>query len=966
MADQGDDINREDAVDVVDMDMEEHKTEGAGAADRGNEAEAASEAPADSEANVESRGGTEPSKQPDATTELEIDSLDDPRPKLAPGTAMFSSANGHATFNALPSLGGRVLMSLADGGLHHLLAAARANVGVKKGRYVFELQCIGGTRCQPTSEPSQNGRDSRTPPSVTSRPFFAVGFATARDSLFLGSASVSCGFDSDGNFLVAGEKTRVCQRLASNERQKVVSVLLNLDPSSAIANTLSFFSDGQRLCPPQPLPVDLKGCTLFPTVNFKNVTLRMNFGPELLSPLPFRCLALQDAAQEDVEVIDLATASKRRPVEVLFPISLPDEGTFEWLDGFLNENPSFTELSDRALLEWAKNSGLPRLSGYKARNSNDRPGMEMGIPEFDNATVKRSLATIAEDIGRDCVVMEVRNNLLMSERRKMLDHYKGPDLRRVAMVVMGEPPSAFKAAVRERTLADKKQRVASEARKKWEDDKETAAAKARRGTDSKNGSDEIDSTVDGANQQDDVEDSLEEVVKKAVDAVQLTEEEEKLWFYQSKVKDLSTRELGRQFANFSIPTEEEGFDEIRFVWQQRSECEDYLKQWIAEKKLTQRVEDLQPGDWFKRKWSEWQDFVDKCRWSHAERREPKRKRGTKRKSEDGNEEDRGQDSEAEDGSVDDKLETLDVFTVDDIFNIGNGEPLFAEFTYEDWTLVSLRAELFCLVHGFRYDMNDPERPSFHVSHVGFYYQKYFKKALEPKQFGFASMEDVLALVKDTVEQDPSSAMMESMLSDDTPFDNFFKLTEENRRERCIAADAGHPVAVLKFTRPSAVDHDRGNGGGGQPSHAKYNYSSSNNTGNRVRHGGNNGGGSYRGKGGTGPSGYSTRSAPPPPSSSRGSDRRDNDIRGRAGHGGYSDGHGSYAAPPPRSGYGKAPTPSSSYGGSHKRSYESSSQSRHGGHRGSGPPPYKQSRGSSYGAPLPSHRGSGGGGYGGRR
>ncbi|CAJ1445574.1 unnamed protein product [Effrenium voratum] len=46
--------------------------------------------------------------------------------------------------------------------------------------------------------------------------------------------------------------------------------------------------------------------------------------------------------------------------EVMLPVAFPDEGTFEWLDSFIEKNPQYTELSDRKLMEWAVASGLNR------------------------------------------------------------------------------------------------------------------------------------------------------------------------------------------------------------------------------------------------------------------------------------------------------------------------------------------------------------------------------------------------------------------------------------------------------------------------------------------------------------------------------------------------------------------------------------------------------------------------------
>ena len=61
------------------------------------------------------------------------------------------------------------------------------------------------------------------------------------------------------------------------------------------------------------------------------------------------------------------------------------------------------------------------------------------------------------------------------------------------------------------------------------------------------------------------------------------------------------------------------------------------------------------------------------------------------------------------------LEALDVFGVEDIFDVGGkpSQPLFAQFGPEDWALMSLRFELNLLVHAFREDVTDEERKLIH-------------------------------------------------------------------------------------------------------------------------------------------------------------------------------------------------------------------------------------------------------------
>merc|ERR1719384_889524 len=74
--------------------------------------------------------------------------------------------------------------------------------------------------------------------------------------------------------------------------------------------------------------------------------------------------------------------------------------------------------------------------------------------------------SVAPTLKRNYVVMEVRNNLLASERKSTLDMF-GDNFKKVALVVMGEPPEDFKASVYQRLLQEKREKAASDARRKW-------------------------------------------------------------------------------------------------------------------------------------------------------------------------------------------------------------------------------------------------------------------------------------------------------------------------------------------------------------------------------------------------------------------------------------------------------------------------------------------------------------------
>merc|ERR1719331_1748990 len=128
---------------------------------------------------------------------------------------------------------------------------------------------------------------------------------------------------------------------------------------------------------PKPLPEALKGQTLFPHVAWRSMTIQANFGPTPFKALPFSCCMVQGAAASDVTVATSAEP-KDGKYEVVMPVAFPDEGTFDWLDGFLEKNPKFVELSDRKIMEWCKGSGL--WSKGRIQGSNDKPAANFSLP----------------------------------------------------------------------------------------------------------------------------------------------------------------------------------------------------------------------------------------------------------------------------------------------------------------------------------------------------------------------------------------------------------------------------------------------------------------------------------------------------------------------------------------------------------------------------------------------------------
>lgn len=61
-------------------------------------------------------------------------------------------------------------------------------------------------------------------------------------------------------------------------------------------------------------------------------------------PLPFKCHMVGEAPAGDA-VLGMERAADSS-YEVVFPIAIPDEGSFEWLDDFLKKNPRPSRIWD--------------------------------------------------------------------------------------------------------------------------------------------------------------------------------------------------------------------------------------------------------------------------------------------------------------------------------------------------------------------------------------------------------------------------------------------------------------------------------------------------------------------------------------------------------------------------------------------------------------------------------------------
>jgi len=714
------------------------------------------------------------------------------------------------------------------------------------------------------------GRNNPTQPIP--RQQCRIGFSKGGSSLYLGESADSFCFDADGTFITNKAKNPCAERFA---RDNVVGVLLNLDPSSPNANTVSLFKDGKRASKPQPIPEALKGEALFPHVSFRNVTMQLNFGPEPMTPLPFKCRMIQNAAEADAEVMPAAMPVEGK-YEVVFPIALPDEGTFDWLEDFLLKNPGYVELSDRKIIEWAVNSGLGKPRTTSLKNCNDKPDVTFGIQAIDELTPRKLLQLVASLMPRNYVVMEVKSNLIKAERQVSLARFNFPHFKKTAAIIVGEPSDSFKAKVHSIILAEKqekldaewkiqqaekerkkqielKQKQLAEQRAKFEAQRkameEAAKAKEKAEAGEDEGKEEVDAKEEvkeevkeeKPEEKEDVE--MKEEPEEPPKA-QLDEEEQKLWFLPKPTTDMVSSVFNSTFADFSLPSVDEDFNEIRYEWASEVTAIEYMRSWMQAKKITTRIEDLVPSEWFLSRTMEWQRLSQEWQGKQKEfKQDPVRRQAAlvrmqKEKlyhekmekaqaAADGKEVEvkkeeeplaapEGEETEEQKEKAaaaaeaatamedDTSFIPVDINTVEDVCDISDGEPLFADFTFEDWAMLNIRFELLLLCHAFKKDVTDPERPGVHETHLGYYYNRYFRKPLNIKNFGVDSNTELVALVKESVNVKDSILHPELTEEQLANADILVRVQEESRRDRVKRVEAGDESAKLKFLQVGTI------------------------------------------------------------------------------------------------------------------------------------------------------------------
>merc|ERR1711972_1042139 len=154
--------------------------------------------------------------------------------------------------------------------------------------------------------------------------------------------------------------------------------------------------------------------------------------------------------------------------------------------------------------------------------------------------------------------------------------------------------------------------------------------------------------------------------------VSLTDEDRKVKFIKARVPDILSAEVSSSFAKFSLPDAEEGFDRVEFSWESEEQCKEYFRKWMLDKKRTERVDNLKPGEWFttqnadfkkalsawKNKQREWKDPV-----ARKKAAEKKKKAEEEKKKAEGDSEAAAEERTAEEPKMDINVDDLDPFSV---------------------------------------------------------------------------------------------------------------------------------------------------------------------------------------------------------------------------------------------------------------------------------------------------------------
>lgn len=240
-----------------------------------------------------------------------------------------------ATLNCLVDSEGSIISQVQSDGMNMLLAQVRGDLGIKKGRYYYEVQVL---------EQQANRME------------FMIGVSAAASG-FLGTDNLSIAFDQHSNVRTNGETTNL--KIKAVQKHQVVGILLNMDAKLQNKYTISMFIDGKRACEPQALPEAMHKCALFPTIAFRGCSIATNLRTQLRAT-PFTVAMWANASMADSEK---STLKKEEDPKAVYPIGLsPEDAVADYKAK--NSKDQYIELSKAYFDTWIKASNVTKKSEF--------------------------------------------------------------------------------------------------------------------------------------------------------------------------------------------------------------------------------------------------------------------------------------------------------------------------------------------------------------------------------------------------------------------------------------------------------------------------------------------------------------------------------------------------------------------------------------------------------------------------
>lgn len=648
-------------------------------------------------------------------------------PKIPFGTMKLNPLD--ASFNALCT--DNSMFSMQTDGFNQLFSGMRASVGVKSGRYYFEVKLMDQPRQTRVGFSASSGY-SNVIPDIDPESGLPENTVSNNLSTLCLDDTFSYAFDASGSVFRGGMKDKDANPKWS--RTDIVGVLLNVEKK-----TLTLYLNGTKTPTGQvtQLPDSLfddEGklkMALYPTVVCKHSAIECNFSSKVWKDLPFKVRTVGDILAKDAVFSPKSSSSMdftddeeaENTVKVMIPCGFE---TANLITDYVGKEKDAIVLTQESLNKWAEKSGNYKRGNYSKYNIQcvDVPNSVFPVLLRGNRKYVYSFSGY--------------NNMHPKGRRECLAKLNhGLNVEVIAVVGSME---------------------------------EFAAGK--------------------------------------------------------KMAPLLMRE---KFEELTLPTVEEGFSKVLFT---DEIAEELLQAWKKDCKLKSKIapQDLKKSSFFQDRATEFARIKalrhkgSGPKLQAAKEKEREAKREEKRKVR----EEEKKKREEEEGKLDDcddpaaKMEESLSDDEEEEPNMG----VLEEFAEEDWMLAGLRNELFALLHAFRLDVDDPERPSFPAVHFPYYFQLYTGKSLNVmlNQFSVKSFDELARLVPDLfkhtigVDEFQLRKSSDSLLQeydlillgdamDDvntaTPA-HFIELTEQARQERQDRLDAGDENAALTFAyKPTA-------------------------------------------------------------------------------------------------------------------------------------------------------------------